>query len=1137
MQRVTRYLARSLLKNHEHIVFVRWDHERKSLVLANQVELQHLARFNGPQLEKAFLEAYPPVDEVRALHEMPDFESKESWLLVPEVTHITFHPVPSTLDAILYARHYGLKSAFIFYDAIPVKLSEYAAGAEAHAMYMQHLALADVVLPISNFAGEDYVSYLRSLVYFDDHTLPIVKPVPLPGEDPTCARIGYSESASEDIVILSIGTLEPRKNQIALIEAFNQLCTKHPELPLRLVLVGNLHPAVAERVQQAVQKNQRISYLYYVQDSEVAALYRRCAFTVYPSLEEGFGLPILESLWHGKPCVCANFGAMHEVARDGGCLPIDVRSSKEIAAGLERLVVDQNLRMALTQEAINRKIKTWDEYANDLSGLLGKVLDPSSKVGRILYWVDHTGTHPCNSGIQRVVRLLARSLIALGTKLVPVKWDAKNQTLTPPTQEELEHLARWSGPNVDEWTLSSDFASDGNAWLLIPELTTYPGGPDLGYVIDYARSLGMQSAVVFYDAIPFKMQNFYPPQATVAHSSYMMALNKPRLVMAISEHSRSDLRNFLIGKQTRLIGLDDRIVSISLPGEFISAPRINRYEEPKGEVVRVLSVGTIEPRKNHLTMIKAFLTTAANSKNKAELTLAGSAPFAHLREEVERYVGMNATIKWVDHVDDAHLRDLYSSCHFTVYPSLEEGFGLPVLESLWHGKPCICRDRGAIAEAARGGGCVLVDTAEETKLAEAIRKLIDDEIEREKLGREATSRPFKTWQSYAKEVLAALDDRPAVVCESTPPAMSTVPQLFSPLLSMCITTYNRAAWLSVSLKQLMKLISPYCDVVELVVCDNASSDHTQSVADQYRGFTWFRYFRNHVNVGMLGNLRETVHHARGRFVWILGDDDIVKPGALEKILSAILEHPTISLIYLNYAYTSHNAPRTIEDIDGFIASATPITPPCDDQCAPISEIATLTENFFTAIYCLIFRRDHAIKAYSQDIVGRPFSSLLTCIPTAYYVCNFMFGEIGQWIGQPCVVVNMNVSWMKYAPLWRLERLPELYELAEMRGAIPKEVERWRIHNIQGALHFLNDIYFNDPEGNLQFFSLERFIRRHKHLPEFRSELAKFMHVYGQAYEQGRVRGESPQELLMRFDLPASGLRRKWFFAQSNNSAL
>ena len=1117
MQRVTRCLARALTYNGEEVMFVRWSPERKSLVLATRDELEHFSSFNGPLLGKTSLAQYPGAGEVRELHQTPHFVACKGWLIVPEVTHITYHPVPPTLDAILYARHFGLRSAFIFYDTIPLKLPEYAAAAEAHATYMQHIAMADLVVPISQFAAEDYVDYLRKFVCFDDRTLPVVQPVSLPGEIPERSRTQQLERDPAETIILSVGTLEPRKNQVLLIDAFNRLCARHPKLALRLLLVGHLHPAVAERVLEATQRNSKISYLQYVNDAELVKLHHRSSFTVFPSVEEGFGLPILESLWHGKPCICANFGAMDEAARGGGCLQVDVRSVEEITEAMDQLITNENQRRHLAQEALRRKIKTWQEYATEISLVLDEVSNPASKVRRILYWVEHTCIFPYNTGIQRVTRLLAKSLIAEGVEVVPVKWDAQKAVFVSPTHADLEYLARWSGPDPNAWTLSDDFTDGRSAWLVIPELTAYPSGPDLRRVVEYAASLGMRSAIIFYDAIPYKMPDCCSPLATELHTAYMASLDRFHLVIAISDHSRLDLRDFLAREKTRLMGLDDRVIAINLPGEFIDVPRVSRHEEPPDDVINILSVGTIEKRKNHSTMIKAFLSALERTTRKAELTLVGRVA-DDLREEVERYRSLSSAIKWVDHVDDAHLRELYLSCHFTIYPSLEEGFGLPILESLWHGKPCICRDRGAMAEAAQGGGCVLVDTADETQLAAAIGNLIDDRAERARLAREATSRTFKTWQAYSREVLTILADRLVAPAQLIPP-MPPAQQLHSPLLSICITTYNRAAWLDVSLKQISKFVSPYADVVELVVCDNASSDNTEMIATRYREFPGFRYFRNPVNVGMLGNLRETVHHARGRFVWMLGDDDIVRAGALEKILRVILDKPSVPLIYLNYGYTHHDAPRAIEDIDGFVASAIPITPPCEDRYAPIAELATLSENFFTAIYCLVLRRDHAIKAYSQDIVGRPFSSLLTCIPTAYYVCNYMFREMGYWIGQPSVVVNMNVSWMKYAPLWVLERLPELYELAEMRGASPAEVDRWRVHNLPGALNFFPAVYFDEDAGNLDYFSFERFIRRHKHLPEFQSQLGAFVKVYQRAYDRGRVRNDvPPPEIIKRFGL-------------------
>jgi hypothetical protein len=185
----------------------------------------------------------------------------------------------------------------------------------------------------------------------------------------------------------------------------------------------------------------------------------------------------------------------------------------------------------------------------------------------------------------------------------------------------------------------------------------------------------------------------------------------------------------------------------------------------------------------------------------------------------------------------------------------------------------------------------------------------------------------------------------------------------------------------------------------------------------------------------------------------------------------------------------------------------------------VKEISTNSENFFTAIYCLVFRRDHALRTYSQCTTGRPFSTLLTCIPTSYYVCNHMFGHMGLWIGEPQVVVNMNVSWLRYATLWVLERLPELYDLAERRGADPDKVDRWRTHNFSGVLHYLNEIYINDEAGNLPYFSIDRLIRRHRHLPVFRDNLRVFMDIYQRAQSAGLAADSpSPETLVLRYNL-------------------
>jgi hypothetical protein len=131
----------------------------------------------------------------------------------------------------------------------------------------------------------------------------------------------------------------------------------------------------------------------------------------------------------------------------------------------------------------------------------------------------------------------------------------------------------------------------------------------------------------------------------------------------------------------------------------------------------------------------------------------------------------------------------------------------------------------------------------------------------------------------------------------------------------------------------------------------------------------------------------------------------------------------------------------------------------------------------------------------------------------------MFNEMGYWVGDPCVVVNMNVSWNRYAPLWILERIPELYDLAEKMGANPDAVDHWRRHTLDSAIHYLESIFTDDPEGNAAYFSMDRWIRRHKHLTEFNARLPRVMEIYSRAYRSGiESASESPRDLLERYGL-------------------
>src|SRR5213076_531195 len=105
-----------------------------------------------------------------------------SWLLIPEVTHITPQAAPMTLNVMGEGRRLGLLLAFVFYDATPLRRPELKAMSAAHAEYMQQLLLADLILPISASASADLCGYLRHYQFADRGPTPRIETLLLPGE-------------------------------------------------------------------------------------------------------------------------------------------------------------------------------------------------------------------------------------------------------------------------------------------------------------------------------------------------------------------------------------------------------------------------------------------------------------------------------------------------------------------------------------------------------------------------------------------------------------------------------------------------------------------------------------------------------------------------------------------------------------------------------------------------------------------------------------------------------------------------------------------------------------------------------------------------------------------------------------------
>jgi glycosyltransferase involved in cell wall biosynthesis len=174
--------------------------------------------------------------------------------------------------------------------------------------------------------------------------------------------------------VLFVGTLEPRKNLPRLVRAFREAIGE-TSLPHRLVLAGATGWQQDSLANELVADgNGRVHLPGRVGALELEALYRGADAVVYPSLYEGFGLPVLEALAYGRPTLSSSTSSIPEVAGDAALL-VDPRDDDAIAAGLVRILTDEPLRAELTKKGPARAASfswaatahaTLDAYRNAL---------------------------------------------------------------------------------------------------------------------------------------------------------------------------------------------------------------------------------------------------------------------------------------------------------------------------------------------------------------------------------------------------------------------------------------------------------------------------------------------------------------------------------------------------------------------------------------------------------------------------------------------------------------------------------------------------------------------------------------------------------------------------------------------------
>jgi glycosyltransferase involved in cell wall biosynthesis len=226
------------------------------------------------------------------------------------------------------------------------------------------------------------------------------------------------------------------------------------------------------------------------------------------------------------------------------------------------------------------------------------------------------------------------------------------------------------------------------------------------------------------------------------------------VIITPSESVRREVLAHLRIKPSKVVSIPEAPRDIFRPVAAEETVEVRRRLEIEDDFI--LFVGTIEPRKNLLTLLKAFEEILRSTSHSPQLVIAGKEGW--LMDELSAYIkksDIENRLRFTGYLTDEELRALYSSCRVFVYPSLYEGFGLPPLEAMACGAPIIASRIPSIVEAVGPDAARLISPTDVQALAQSINEILSDENERRQLARTGQQRASTfTWEKTARATLA-----------------------------------------------------------------------------------------------------------------------------------------------------------------------------------------------------------------------------------------------------------------------------------------------------------------------------------------------------------------------------------------------
>jgi glycosyltransferase involved in cell wall biosynthesis len=252
---------------------------------------------------------------------------------------------------------------------------------------------------------------------------------------------------------------------------------------------------------------------------------------------------------------------------------------------------------------------------------------------------------------------------------------------------------------------------------------------------------------------------FYPEYHLPLNRIYL-SLMLPRFmrradaIIAVSESTRRDALRLMPISPEKVQVIYEGVNPIYRPihdGDALAAVRAKYQLPPRF----ILYLGTIEPRKNLLTLLDAYHTLLARDQGAPALVIAGRKGWLY-RPVFDRVreLGLDGHVHFTDYIQSDDTTALLNASEMFVFPSLYEGFGLPPLEAMACGRPVICSNSSSLPEVV-GNGAILFEPHDVGALVQAMERILTDEHLRSELSMRGIAQASRfSWERTAKETLA-----------------------------------------------------------------------------------------------------------------------------------------------------------------------------------------------------------------------------------------------------------------------------------------------------------------------------------------------------------------------------------------------